>query len=88
MKRDMTLVLEILEKVTDGELDFRSIEGYDDTQVSFHRWLLVKSGFLYGSDTTSMIGKSASVSGATWKGYDLFDSLFGGVYKASDFCVL
>lgn len=77
MKRDMDLVRLILQTVEkEGGHKELHLDGYDDTQVGHHCYLLGQAGLLEVADTSSL---SSSVSTAipialTWDGHDFLDA--------------
>jgi DNA-binding transcriptional ArsR family regulator len=78
MKRDMELVRKILLAV-EGAEDIESgiqpeIEGYSDTQVTYHSSLLYKAGLITAMDASSMDGPSYIITGLTWEGHDFLEA--------------
>jgi hypothetical protein len=80
MKRDMELIRKILIKVEESDrdpLDYvpLEIEGYDQSTVSYHIWLLVDAGLVEGVDCTSDAIFRWHAQRLTWDGHDFLQSI-------------
>jgi Hypothetical protein (DUF2513) len=76
MKRDLELVRKMLLAIEDAETGFAprglAIEGYTQSQVGYHAYLLIEAGFARGSDMThtGCTGPEAHISSLTWSGHE------------------
>lgn len=77
MKRDWDLIREVLlavEANSSRELHFDVGED-DERKTAEHAFLLWKSGFLDGVNASSMDGDYVIVTGLTWAGHDLLQTI-------------
>jgi hypothetical protein len=76
MKRDLELIRKMLLAIEDAEGGFGprdlSFDGYTESQVGYHAYLLINGGFATGSDMThtGCTGPEAHVSSLTWSGHE------------------
>ena len=78
MKRDMVLILKILEYVQDGEGDLMlpmpTVDGYEDKAVEAHIDMCDEEGLMKVQNT---LGGPVGIFELTWKGRDLLSELRG-----------
>ena len=80
MKRDWELIKKILVMVEASDVSANgvkstSITGYDHGLVCAHISLLQENSYIEGHDYSSSSLDYYQVTGLTWKGYDLLDTL-------------
>ena len=83
MKRDMDLVLRILEFLEDREeislIEDLEIPGYDNRVVAYHCRRMFEAGLLDGEAVTSSTTQSRLINvlpfGLTWQGHEFLDSM-------------
>jgi len=77
MKRDWDVIREVLlavEENSSRELHYDVAED-NERKTAEHAFLLWKSGFLDGIDGSSMDGEYVIVTGLTWAGHDLLQTI-------------
>lgn len=80
MKRNMSLVREILLSIEDEETGYApnnlSLEGYSREQIGYHALILLEAGLIDGQETTSMDSHSPSAIATrlTWAGHEFLDA--------------
>ncbi len=80
MKRDMDLIRGILLKIEDedkggGQWVACHIDGYDNSTVIHHLFLLFNEGYIEGNDLSSLAGRDFGPRQLTWKGHDFLDAI-------------
>jgi hypothetical protein len=78
MKRDMELVRKILFQAESGANGFCPairVEGYDESQIGYHCYLIVTMGFAIGESTTGDTGPNGRMTYLTAAGHDFIDAI-------------
>ncbi len=78
MKRDMDLVRKILLEIEEapfsgGWLDF-DLEGYDESELSYHTMLLDEAGLIEAIDLSSMNTVIWKPKHLTWEGHEFLEA--------------
>jgi hypothetical protein len=80
MRRDPDLIRKMVLSIEDHPSgwapDKLEFEGYTDTQVGYHAWLLIDAGLARGQDTTSTGsgGPEGYIMSLTWAGHEFADA--------------
>ena len=80
MKRDLELIRRMILAIEDAPTGWAprrlEIEGYTDTQIGYHAYLLVDAGLAKGQDVTTMgsDGPEAIITSLTWAGHEFADA--------------
>jgi len=79
MKRDLELVRKILLAIEDSSSGWApdlKFEGYTDSQVGYHAYLLIDAGLAKGSDVSVMgsEGPEGMISNLTWAGHEFAEA--------------
>lgn len=75
MRRDLDLIRKLVVMVEDEPVGWSSklaLEGYTESHVGYHAYLLVKAGLAEGIDTTPFVGEGprAWIRNLTWPGHE------------------
>lgn len=79
MKRDLDLIRKILLAIEDAPSGWApdlKFEGYTDSQVGYHAYLLIDAGLAKGSDVSAMgsEGPEGMISNLTWTGHEFAEA--------------
>jgi hypothetical protein len=80
MRRDLELIRKMILAIEDAPSGWAphplQVEGYSDTQVGYHAYLLIDAGLASGQDTTDSgsAGPEAFISRLTWAGHEFADA--------------
>lgn len=80
MKRDLELIRKMVLAIEDAPSGWAphplKIEGYSDTQVGYHAYLLIDAGLAMGQDASTFDSEAPEgfVSKLTWAGHEFADA--------------
>jgi len=79
MKRDLELIRKMVLAIEDspsGWAPDRKFEGYTDTQVGYHAYLLIDAGLARGREAHDTLSKGPEglISNLTWAGHEFADA--------------
>lgn len=79
MKRDLELVRKILLTIEDspgGYAPDLKIDGYTDSQIGYHAYLIIDAGLAHGSDISSMGRDSPEgmITNLNWAGHEFAEA--------------
>lgn len=76
MKRDMNLIRKLLLALEEGDGRQIVIDGYNETQIGYHCYLIVDAGLAKGVDVTCRESECPEyiATELTWAGHDFLDA--------------
>jgi hypothetical protein len=79
MKRDLDLIRKMvlaIEEAPTGYAPQLSFDGYTDSQVGYHAYLMVDAGLVKGEDVSAMgsEGPEARITSLTWAGHEFAEA--------------
>lgn len=79
MRRDMNLIRKILLEIEEADSGWAprlEIEGYSESQVGYHAFLLIDAGLANGHDASTLRsdGPTGLITNLTWEGHEFAEA--------------